>query len=101
MKTYCSFEVNPKTKSRYWMPRCTGGAEYGLSGCTCERPRRLRSSALDQVPTELLLEAISKRKGVSTYFVAVAEPYHIVVGGGREQGLGSARILVLATGESA
>jgi hypothetical protein len=100
LKPYCAFETDPKTRIRFWFPKCMGGAEYGVHGCTCERPRRLKASVLAQVPTEQLLAALSERTGVSSYFVAMAEPYHIVIGGGREQGLGSARILVVPTGES-
>ena len=103
MKPYCAFKTDTKTRIRFWFPKCISGALYGAAGCTCTKPvaRTKRRDPLEVLSTMHLLEVLSKRPGVHTHFVQCAEPYHIVVGGGREQGLGSAQILVVATGESA
>lgn len=69
------------------------------SGCTCSRSKKSpEPKARQTLSTQILLDALANRPGVEAHFVALAEPFHIVIGGGRKEGLGSAMILVVPTG---
>jgi len=59
-------------------------------------PRCSSDVDLSKVATDKLVMELVQRHGVEEHWVKSSEPYAVVVGGGREQNLGPARILVLA-----